>query len=205
MNNKRKFIGVKDLILGVLLSCVVLVLFFVVSPILQPLGVHVSLVLTVVIPAIIGGSVFLLLINKSLRTGTFFVFCLPFALVFMITGTIATPIMYLLCGISGELIMLGRGWQAKWRGVIPYCLFWLVSSFGSLVSMLIMPESSVKAFMGMGMDQAAAQAMFDNSFATMSNPVFITVQAVSAVVAAILGYFIGTKILLKHFKGAGVA
>ncbi len=205
MKKERKYIGVKDLILGVLLSCVVLVLFFVVSPLLQPLGVHVSLILAVVIPAIIGGSVYLLLINKSPRTGTIFVFCLPFALMFMITGTVATPIMYLLCGIIGELIMLGGGWQTKWCGVIPYCLFWLVSSFGSLVSMLIMPESSVKAFMGMGMDQTTAQTMFETSLATFTDPVFITVQAVSAIAAAILGYFIGTKILLKHFKGAGVA
>ncbi len=203
--SERKVIGVKDIILGMLLSLVVLVVGMVVMPFIQPLGMQGSTIAAVIIPAIIGGTIYVLIINKSPRIGACFVFTVPFAVMFLITGTIAAPILFLLGGIVSELIMLGGGYSKKWRGAIAYSIFWLSYSFGSLSSMLFMPDSSIQMFIGMGMDEASAQAMLETTVAIYTEPVFVTMQIVGAIISSVVGYFIGVKLLHKRFKGAGVA
>lgn len=205
VNKEKKFIGVKDLILGVLLGLLSYVLASIPMLFLQPLGLEAASILSVAIAALISGTIYVLIIRKSPRIGSCFVFTIPFAIVYLIMGTVAAPILLLIAGIVGELSMLSGGYESKWRGVIPFCLFWLAFSFGSLSSMIFMPEASIQTFISAGMEETAARAMLDATIAIYTAPTYVILQIVAAIGGSVIGYFIGTKVLHKRFKGAGVA
>jgi len=68
-----------------------------------------------------------------------------------------------------------------------------------------MRNAAVNAFISSGMDEAAATAAVDSFAAVYTAPQNILLFGACTVVAATLGYFIGTKVLRKHFAPAGVA
>ena len=201
---ERKFIGVKDLILGILLSLVVVVIFFMITPLVQPLGLWGSSLTSPIIPILLGGTIYVLLSRKSPRIGIHLAFVFPWIIMFIVSGTPITSLMLLVSGIIGEIVML-RGWGKKWRPLVPYTLHWLTNVFGATVPMVFFPQNTISTFMGSGMDEATATMLLDNLLVVYTDPLFIIACVSLSVVLSIIGYAIGIKVLAKHFKGAGVA
>jgi putative ECF transporter S component (TIGR02185 family) len=204
MKTEWKFIGLKDLILNVLLSIVAVVIIAVLTPLLQPLGILAAVLLDIVISALIIGTLYVLMTSKGPRIGTYFM--LPFmgALFMFISGSLTTAIILCIGGILCELSMIG-GWGKKWRSLVPYTIFWLFFSYAATFQFFFMRDSLLQTYMGMGMDEVTATAAIDSMAAIYCDPLTIFLSAVCAVGASVLGYFIGTKILHKHFKAAGIA
>lgn len=203
VKKERKFVGIKDVILGTMLSLVIIVIFFTITPLVQPLGMQGASVVATIIPAFIGGPIYVLLSSKSPRTGIHLAFVFPWAVTFIISGSVITALLYIASGVVGELVMLG-GWGKKWRPLLPYCIHWTAGVFGSTVPMVFFPESFIQTFMGTGMDEATATAFLESIIVIYTNPVFVTLSFLAAMAACVLGYYAGIKLLKKHFKGAGV-
>jgi energy-coupling factor transport system substrate-specific component len=204
VKTERKFIGLKDLILDVLLSGVVMVIVAVLTPLLQPLGMLAASLLDIVISALVGGSIYVLMTTKAPRIGTYFIFMFMQALFMFISGTLTPAIILCIGGILCELSMIG-GWGKKWRPLVPYTIHWLFFSFAATFQFFFMRGSMLQTYMGLGMDEATATAAIDSIAAIYCDPLNMLLFAVCAVGSSALGYFIGTKIFHKHFKAAGVA
>lgn len=204
MKNERKFIGLKDLILSVLLSLLVLVISTIVVIPLATLDILLSSILSVVIPATVCGIVYVLMTTKAPRIGTTFIFSLIFGIYFIISSSVTTAIIFFITGIIGELTMIG-GWGKKWRAVVPYLIHWLTYTYAATIQFLLMPNRVLSTYMSMGMDEATARAAVDMYASVYTAPGNMLLCGVCTIAACLLGYFIGVKVLRKHFKAAGVA
>lgn len=201
---ERKFIGVKDLILSCLLGCLLLVVAVLVATFAFPLGILMSSIVGLVVPAILGGIIYVLMMTKSPRHGTHFVLAAIFAIFYIASGSLITGILICIAGIIGELTMIGA-WKKKWRPLIPYTIHWLAYTFAGTLQLLFMKESMIKTFMGMGMDKATATATIDNIASVYGAPLNMVAFTICCLAASALGYYIGVKALHKHFKAAGIA
>lgn len=204
MKSNQKFIGLKDLVLDILLSLLVLVISLIVVPITSPLGIMWGSMLAGMIPAFLGGSIYVLMQTKAPRIGTSFLFSVPFAIYFIISGSIPTGVIFLLTAIVGELTMIG-GYDKKLRPIVPYIIHWLTYFLAATFQFIFMRSAVVKTYMGMGMDEAAANTAIDAYSAIYTAPQNIIFFSACAALSAGLGYFLGTKVLRKHFVPAGVA
>ena len=204
MQTERKFIGLKDLILCVLLSLLVLVISTAVVIPLETLDILLSSILSLVIPASVCGIVYVLMTTKAPRIGTYFIFSFIFGVYFIISSSVTTAIFFFVTGIIGELTMIG-GWGKKWRAFVPYLIHWLTYTYAATIQFMLMPDRVLQTYMSMGMDEATARAALDMYGSIYTAPGNMLLCSVCAVAASLLGYFIGVKILHKHFKAAGVA
>lgn len=203
MKNERKFIGLKDLVLGVLLSLLVLVIATTVIIPLGALGSLASSIIGTIIPALIGGIVYVLMTAKSPRIGTSFLFSLIFGVFYIISGSVPTAVIFFITGLIGELTMLG-GWGKKWRPLVPYLIHWLTYTYAATLQFIFMKDTILKTYMGMGMDEATARATVETYGAIYTAPQNMLLSGVCVAAAAVLGYWLGVKVLRKHFSAAGV-
>lgn len=204
MITERKFINLKGLILSVLLSCLSVVIAFAAMIPVSGLGLYASSIIGTAIPAAIGGIIYVLITVKSPYIGTYFIYSFVFGLFYIISGSITTAVLFWIAGIIGEITMIG-GRDKNWRPLVPYLIHWMFFAYASIVQMVFMRETTIKTFMGMGMDEAAAISTLEAAMVIYTDPVYLIVSGVCIAGGAILGYFIGVKTLRKHFKAAGIA
>lgn len=201
---KGKLLGLKDLVLSVLLSCLALVVSV---GIMLPFGMldqRTAMLLGSMVPPLLCGIIYVLMITKSPRIGTYFVFSAVFGVFYLISGSLMTGLFFFGAGILGELSMIG-GWGKKWRGVVPYLIHWLCYTYAATIQLLIMRDSMVATYIGMGMDAATAEATVTAYALIMTDPLMVVVSGTGAVLCSVLGYFVGTKVFGKRFKAAGIA
>jgi|GEM_PF-557630 len=204
MKKERKFIGLKDLILCILLSLLAVVISTAVVIPLATLDILTASILSGVIPAVVCGIIYVLMTVKAPRIGTYFIFSAVFGMYFIISSSVTTAIILFAAGIIGELTMIG-GWGKKWRALVPYLVHWLIYTYAATIQFILMPDRVLHTYMSMGMDEATAQAAVDMYSAIYAAPGNMLLCGVCMVAASVLGYFIGTKVLRKHFVAAGVA
>ena len=204
MTKERKFIGLKDLTLTLLLSLLTMVIGYIVVPFVTPLGVVLSSIIGGIIPSLLGGFIYVLIQTKAPRIGTCFVYSLVFALFYIIIGVPVNAILFIAAGLIGELTMI-HGYGKKWRPLAHYIIHWLTYTYAATFQYLFMRDAAVQAFVSSGMEEAAAIAAVDSYAAVYTAPQNILLFGACTIVAATLGYFIGTKVLRKHFAPAGVA
>ncbi len=204
MRNERKFMGLKDLILSVLLSLLMLVIAVAVVVPLAVLDILMASILSLMIPATVCGMIYVLMTTKAPRIGTYFTFSFVFGAFYVISGSVTTAILFCITGIIGELTMIG-GRGKKWRAFVPYLLHWLTYTYAATIQFLFMRDAVVQTYISMGMDEATALSTVDMYGAIYTAPANMLLCGVCAVAASLLGYFIGVKLLRKHFAAAGVA
>ena len=201
--NESKFINLKDLILDVLLSALVLVVSLVIVPLLSPLGLLISSTLAVVIPAVLGGSIYVLMTSKCPRIGTYFIFSMIFGIYFLVSGALFTAIFFLIAGLLGELSMIGDR-SKPWRSFAPFIIHWLCYGYSWNIQFVFLRDTMLKTYMGMGMDEVTARATMESIAEVYTAPQNVVIIGISVILSSLLGYFIGTKVMNKHFKAAGV-
>lgn len=203
MNSEKKIINLKGLILSVLLSCLILVVALIA---VIPLSASLLALYYVSagIPAVITGIAYVLMTAKSPRIGTYCILPFVFAVYYAVSGTLTTALIFVIAGILSELSMIG-GWGKKWRAIIPWLINWLTYTFGGTLVYVFMRDSLLKTYMGLGMDETTATATMDSIFSIYLAPGNAILAAVCCCVLAVLGYFIGVKVLDKYFKTAGIA
>lgn len=204
MKNERKFIGLKDLVLCILLSLLAVVISTMVVIPLATLDILLTSILSGVIPAVVCGIIYVLMTAKAPRIGTCFIFSAVFGIYFIISSSVTTAIILFIAGIIGELTMIG-GWGKKWRALVPYLIHWLIYTYAATIQFILMPDRVLHTYMSMGMDEATAQAAVDMYGSIYTAPDNMLLCGICMIAAALLGYFIGVKVLRKHFAAAGVA
>ena len=200
---ERRLISLKDLVLDVLLSCLVLAIAAIVAPLFTPLGLFLSSVLALITPAVLGGPIYVLMTRKCPRIGTYFIFSVVFGVFFLISGSLVTALFFVGAGLLGEVSMLGNR-KKRWRSLAPYLIHWLFYTYAATAQMIFMRNVVVRTYMGMGMDEVTATATVDSIAAVYAAPLNMLIVGVCAVASGTLGYLLGTKILKKHFEAAGV-
>ena len=203
MNGENKIINLKGLILSVLLSCLITVITIIT---VLPMSTNLLLMyfLSAGIPALITGIVYVLMITKSPRIGTYCILPFVMAVYYVICGSLSTALFFLIAGVLSELVMIG-GRDKKWRPLVPWLIHWLTYTFAGVLQYLLMRGTLLKTYMGLGMDEATANTTMDYIFASYVNPRNVVIAIVCCVALAVLGYFIGVKVLHKYFKTAGIA
>lgn len=202
-NQEKKFIGLKDLILIVLLTCLVLVIALISAPLFSPLNLLLSSILSLIVPAVLGGTIYVLITTKCPKIGTYFLFTAIFGLFFLISGSIFTAVFFWITGLIAELTMIG-GRDKKWRPFVPFLIHWFSYSYALTLQLFLMRDTVIKTYIGMGMDEATAIATVKNVESIYTVPSNMLIVGICAITASFTGYFIGTKILGRHFKAAGV-
>lgn len=198
--SKKRIIGLKEIVIVVLLTALIIVvslitaLPFMASPRWSVWGGY-------TLTALIGGSIYVLMIAKSPKIGTNLLFFSVQALYTLIMGQAPTALVYLIGGIICELITLNGGYKQPWRAGISYAVHSVIFGVGSFTPMFIGADAYAQQMLDAGMSQEIVNSMVYDLIA----PSFVVISSLLLVIASTIGMVIGVLMLKKHFKPAGVA
>lgn len=199
MENTKKFIGLKDVILVTLLTALCLV---VVTVAVIPFAANLKLVLWVVsgLEMLLCGPIYMLMVAKAPRYGTQLLFSFLFAIYYFITnGVILISAIILGMGLVRELLMIKGGYKSPVRLAVSYGLFGLSVMYAPIVMMLTTKEQLIAQVIASGLTQEYAENMF-----AVYSPANIAIGTIVTIVGAVAGCLLGYRMLNKHFKPAGV-
>lgn len=199
MENTRKFIGLKDVILVTLLTALCLV---VVTLVVIPFAANIQLVLWVVsgLDMLLCGPIYMLVVAKAPRYGTQLLFSFLFAIYYFITnGVILISAIILGVGLVRELMMMKGGYKSPLRLAVSYSLFGLSVMYAPIVMMMTTKEQLIAQVIANGLTREYAESMF-----AVYSPANIAIGSIITVVGAVAGCLLGYRMLNKHFKPAGV-
>lgn len=202
--NKTKFLNLKDFVLVIVLSCLMLGVGYV---IMLPFAANMQL-LYFLEPGLIGlvnGIIYVLMIRKCPKIGTQLIIAALYGTYMLIMGSAYAAIYFYILAVVNELIMLGGGYQSKVRSAVPHILMWCLNAMGSTLNLFLFRESYVKIYMDLGMDSDTAMAAVNKTAEFWCAPQNIMISLGVTTVLCIGGYLLGCKMLGKHFKPAGVA
>jgi energy-coupling factor transport system substrate-specific component len=199
MENARKFVDLKDIVLVTLLTALCMVA---VTLVVLPFAANITLVLWVVsgLDMLICGAIYMLMVAKAPRYGTQFIFSFLFAVYYFITnGMILISLMILVVGILRELLMLKDGYHSPVRLTVAYGLFGLGIMYAPIVLIAVTKEQVIAAVIANGFTREYAETMF-----AVYSPLNILIGTLLTMVGAVLGCLSGYRMLKKHFRPAGI-
>lgn len=199
MENARKVVGLKDVILVTLLTALCLIVF---SLVLIPFSANLTLVLWLVsgIDLLLCGAIYMLMVSKAPRHGTLLIFTFLFAVYYFITnGLIIVSAIIFATGILGEVLMLRGGYHSPVRLTIAYALFGLGTMYAPIVLIMTTKEQMIAQIIANGMTREYAEGMF-----ALYSPLNIAIGTAVTILGAVLGCWFGYRMLKKHFRPAGI-
>lgn len=199
MENSRKFIGLKDVILIAVLTALCIIIC---SVVVLPFAANIQLVLWLVsgIDMLLCGAIYILMCSKAPRHGTQLLFAFLFAVYYYLTnGMILISLMIFGIGVINELLMLGGGYRKPVRLTAALSLFGVGVMMAPVVLIMTTREQMVAAVLANGGTQEYAEAML--SVYSWGN---IAIGIAVTIIGAILGCLIGCRMLRKHFAPAGI-
>ncbi|MDI3075877.1 MptD family putative ECF transporter S component [Clostridioides difficile] len=197
MNNKK--IGLKDIVLITLLTSIMIGIQTVV---LLPFMTNLRFVILFVggIDWFLCGIIYCLMIAKSPKTGTAFIFSFIFAVYYFFANSmIAISTMIVGVGIVMELILLKNGYKNKVKATIAYIIFGLTIMMAPNVIILLQKDTMIAGLLAQGVTQEYIDTMFAvYSAKNMGIGIILTT------IGAIAGTQIGYKVLNKYFVASGM-
>lgn len=189
-------LGIKELVNIGIFAAVYFVVFFIAA---STGTVPIMTVLYPVLSAVLAGIPIILFFAKVNRFGMVTLLCLLSGLInfAMGFGLQSIPVA-LLCGLAADLILKAGGYKSFRHMLLAYIVFseWVV---GTMLLMWTMTESYFEIARRM-----QGQEFVDQTLKFITGwmlPVVILLIAIGAAVGAL----IGKRVLLKHFKRAGIA
>lgn len=199
MENTRKFIGLKDVILVTLLTALCIVINTIV---IVPFAANLLLVLWLVggIDMLLCGPIYMLMVSKAPRYGTQLLFSFLFAVYYFITnGMLLISLMIFGLGVVRELMMLKGGYRSPVRLTLSYAVYGVGVMFAPIIMLMTTKDQMAATMLANGL----TQEYVDNVFAVYSAPNILIGTAVT-IAGAVLGCFLGYRMLKKHFMPAGI-
>ena len=199
MENSRKLIGFKDVILVTLLTALCIIICTVA---VLPFAANIKLVLWIVsgIEMFLCGAIYILMCAKAPRHGTQLLFSFLFAVYYYFTiGMILISLMIFAVGIVRELIMLKGGYRSPARLTAAYALFGVGVMLSPVVMIMTTKDQIVSSLLANGLTQEYADTML-SVYSVMN----ITIGIIVTIIGAVLGSVIGYRMLRKHFAPAGI-
>ncbi|MGX4593248.1 MptD family putative ECF transporter S component [Leuconostoc sp. JNUCC 76] len=194
--NNNKFSS-KDYIAVVIYSLLAYVLMSI-------MGLIFSFVMPFAWPILSGISLFpvaiiyLLMAYRIGKKGAIFGFSLVLGLIYSLMGLIIMLPYSILFGIIAEVSLLGnyKNYRSFVRQTFAYAIYVVALGFGDMFSLYVLGRSAYKK-----MQYSSTLIDKMQSFAT--NPLWIVANLLTTLLLAILGCWIGEKLLNKHFRKAG--
>lgn len=154
-------------------------------------------------PAIAGiftGTIYMLLMSKVAKKGTAFLLGIITALIYLGIGECTWTILlsFVVSGIVAEIIRGSLGYKNQ-KGIILSCGALTAGFIGSPLPMWLFQKSYMESIIKMGMDEAYVYGM-ERLISPLSLILFILIGFAGGVI----GSFIGSKMLRKHFEKAGI-
>lgn len=199
MENTRKFMGLRDVILVALLTALSIVI---ISIVVLPFAANMKLVLWVVsaIDMLLCGPIYILMVSKAPRFGVQLLHAALLAIYYFTTnGMILISLIIVGMGAIRELMMVKGGYHSPVRLTISYCLYGLSVLFGPIIMMLTTRQQMIDTLLESGLSMEYAEMAF-----AVYSPGNIAIAGVLTVVGAILGSVLGLRMLRKHFRPAGI-
>lgn len=198
MNKEKKWIGFKEIVLIALLTVLGIVIQLVISTPFAA-ALHLMMFVAVAIIMVVCGPIYVLMLNKSRRLGTVFLFGGLQALYYVILGQAFIAVSYLLFGIIGECIMLGDGYANPKRIGLSYIVYGACYILGSYLPYIFLADQYIENMSAMGMSEESINAMMN-----LYTPFTILLAVISSCIFAAIGAYIGYRMMKKHFQPAGV-
>lgn len=197
---ESKFIGIKEIVIVTLFS----VLTFVVSMLTAmpfAASVHLQLYVGYALMAIISGPIYVLMISKAPKIGTQVLFFGLKGLYMLLMGQVLTGMIFIIGGIICELIVMGDGYRRIAQSGAAYALHMTLYGLGSFFPVLFFADNYAKQLI----DKGYKQELVDTMLSLYRSPVIVVTVALVLIVSSIIGMFIGSRMMKKHFAPAGVA
>lgn len=197
-----KFLSLKELIVTVLLSCLMVGISLVIT---MPFSASMSLLYFLVpgLSGLVWGIIYVVIISKCPKIGAQFIPPFLYGLYFLFSGSVYVFVFFTVLGVVNELIMLGGGYQSTWCPALPIVLMGCMNAMGSTLTLLLFRDSMVQTYVSMGMDTAAAEAAITAVETFWLAPQNVALALAVAATLTLVGYLAGVKLLKKHFRPAG--
>ena len=197
MKNENKLLTRDYISIGVF-SLIYFVVAFVIGGLAQMTPVTFPFMPMIV--ALFAGSIFMLYIATIPKRGSLSILGILAGLLLLITGMfwMMSAFFAVLGFVADFIVSSGHSGSFK-RRLIAYCVFAL-SPMGAYVPMAVMPEQFDKFMRKKGDFSSFAEVI--NAIGV--NKWAIPVMILGTIVCALIGGFIGKKLLKKHFEKAGI-
>ena len=187
----------KDLITIGICTVIMKVLYLVVFMPFMPI-ISVTLPIVWGVCMLVSAPVYLLMTYKVAKRGTVLLFCTVMGLFNALMGYIILLPFMLIAGIICELIMWKQGsYRSFWRNTVTYSIYSALSLVGSYLPIYLYGN------------EYFAQAGFTGELAEVyskyaMSPAWVSVAVIATMILAVIGCFIGRKLLKKHFIKSGI-
>lgn len=150
--------------------------------------------------ALICGVIYLLLVMKVQKTGPVIFMGLITAIIYFATGTftILVVITYLVACIAAEIIRRAGGFGNMAANIVSYGVF-SIGLVGSPLPIWMFREDFLQQMIDQGMPDA-----YVSTLAAMTPSWVLILMIVATFIFGIIGGCIGSRLLKKHFKKAGL-
>ena len=147
---------------------------------------------------IVGGSIFVLVMNKAPYRGTLFLYTVIPSIMLLFMGTPYVVLIFAIGAMIGEMVFYKNNARTPMKLTISYIIYAIFWGIGTYTPAMLQKEALLKKAMDVG--GAEVMALYDQLY---SLP-YICAAIVVTALGAILGVYIGSKIFKKHFVRAGV-
>jgi len=178
------------------------VISFVIVFAVSMLGIAGPLVMLFTLPlsAIAAGIPYMLFLTRVRHAGMVALFGIVFALLFLLFGhPWQSTLLTIVLALAGELVLAAGGYRSKWAAIWTYTIFsaWFA---GPWIPFLLDPEQYVR-----GRLTATMGAAYVHDFVQVVTAPALLGMIAATLVCGFLGALLGTALLRKHFRKAGLA
>lgn len=178
------------------------VIYFVIVFAIAMLGIISPLVMLFTLPlsAIAAGIPYMLFLTRVRHAGMVALFGIVLALLFVMVGhPWQSALLTTGLGVVGEFVLAAGRYRSKWAAIWTYVLFsaWFA---GPWIPFFLDPAEYIR---GRGVE-AMGEAYMDGFAQAVTVPA-VLIMVAATVVCGFLGALLGTALLGKHFRKAGLA
>lgn len=198
MKKDENILQTRDYISIGVFSLIYFVVAFVIGGIAQMTPVTFPFMPMIV--ALFAGSIFMLYLAKIPKRGSLSILGILAGILLFITGMFwMMSVFFIIFGFIADFICLTGKFRSFKRNLFAYCIFAL-SPMGAYIPMVIMP-AQFDEFMRRKGDVSSFAGIIN---VIRSNWWVIPLMILGTIICAVIGGFIGKKLLKKHFKKAGI-
>lgn len=193
---QKKGIGVRDLVTCAIFAVIYFIIFFAcgmtgfipIMAFLFPLPL-----------ALLSGISQMLFYTKVHTFGMVTIECVLMGLISFLMGYGPIGLGFgIVCGLIADFILKAGTYKSTKCSVVSHCVFslWVV---GTMLPMWILGQAYFEPY------RASQGDAFVNEAMALLSVGMLAIVVIGIVVCALIGAFIGTKVLKKHFERAGIA
>lgn len=191
---------IKDVISTLLISMLMIVIQFVINLVCMP-NDFVSMVLSTAFTVFICGVVYMLLATRVGKHGCTLIYTTMLGLVYLISGNWYLTPWFILVGVICEFILIKKGsYQNTKKVIASWSVNGLLHQGTNFLPILFFWDTYYAFAMQSGMEQSYV----DSYLYYYTTPFWIAFIVILTLVLAFLGAIVGTRLMNKHFRKAGV-